>query len=159
MINTCSSDIFEYDKKNKTILFFNERDYNWSKIILQALIHELYLDNKLLNQIQLVCLDKNFTLTLNGLAEPDEPKILEILEKNGLKQQHSINQWAFKWETFTHFCKTYTPRFLFHQHEHKTDKKSNPSSEEIPLLQKQDKDNSLLSELEVRHGALAKCEF
>jgi len=141
MINTCSSDMFEYDRKNKTILFFNERDYNWSKIIIQALSHKLYLDGQLLSPIQLICLDEHFTLILKGLAEPDEPKILEILKKNGLKQKNPTqhNQWWFKWETFTYFCKTYTPRFLFNQHEHKTDKKPTVNSEEIPLLQKQKK--------------------
>ena len=99
MINDCSSDIFEYDKKNKTILFFNERDYNWSKIIIQALSRKLYLEGKFLSPIQLVCSDKNFTLTLNGLAEPDEPAILEILKENGLKQRNSIqhNKCMFRW--------------------------------------------------------------
>lgn len=141
MKNDCYSNIFEYDSNNKIILFFNEEDYNWSKIIIQALSRKLYLDGQLLSPIQLGCLDKHFTLILTGLTEPDEQKILEILKKNGLEQKNPIqhDQSWFTWETLTHVLAAYTPKFLSNQNKHEIDKKLATNPEEVPLLQRDKK--------------------
>lgn len=140
-MNTNFSNFFEYDRKNKTFSFFDEKDYKWSKSVIEVLSYKLRFGEQPLSPFQLIYSDKNFTLTLKGLVESDELKILELLKINGLKQKDPIpnNQWRCQWEMFTQFCKTYTPRFLSNQYEHTTDKNPATNPEEIPLLQNKTK--------------------
>ncbi len=96
----------QYNKENKTFLFFSETDYICSKSIIERIRAKLSLDKQRISPFQLICVDDTFSLTLKGLTARDEKRLLDLFAFEGLNPQiierKSDKFFLFSWiKSFT----------------------------------------------------------
>ncbi len=118
----------EYNTGNKTFSFFDEEDYTWTKIVIGHIKSKLYLGEQPIKPFQFIYSDKDRSLTLNGITNHDEQRILKTLALNGLKPVIIIpnSRWSYL---------TSLPKSLFNQY--KNSGQPSNSLEKIPLLQEE----------------------